>query len=153
MIEIKGRYNEVFEVEIDGWCYGLSHFSGEISAGLVHSVIKELAPSLREAILHNVAFDVSELGKKFSKAAKYLVSDREIAFYILLFLPNPSAADLDDDARCVIGMVVDRAEQVYGDGSGSILARLERKWGAERRAVRELLTSPESAEVPTRRAA
>lgn len=127
MIPVKDRYDEVFEVEIDGWCYGLSNYPGEISSGLVHRVIKEVGPAFAEALKFHLAFNVLEVSRRFSKAAKYLVPEREIAFSILATLPHPLT--LDEDGQYVLATVVDQVEQAYGNA----LAPLQRRWNAERK--------------------
>lgn len=121
------QYREIFDIEIEGWCYGLQSFSGEIFPGLVHRVIKEMEPIFLEAVRRSLVFDLVQISKKFSKAAKYLVGDREIAFSILAHLPNPRV--LDEDGQYVVAAIVDQAEQVYGGA----LARLQRRWAQDTR--------------------
>ena len=58
MLKVIDSYDEIFGVEIDGWCYGVTNYPGEIFPGLVHRVIKELSPSFSAAIEHNVVFDI-----------------------------------------------------------------------------------------------
>lgn len=127
MLPVKDRYDEVFKSEMEGWCYGISNFPGEIFPGLVHRVIKELAPSFREAVEHHLVFNVIETSQKFSKAAKYLIPDKEIAFSILSQLPNPTT--LDEDAQFVMAQIIDQVERSYGGA----LERLQKKWGWEKR--------------------
>ena len=127
MLPVKDSYDEIFKIEMDGWCYGITNYPGEIFPGLIHRVIKELSPSFREAIEHHLVFNVIETSQKFSKAAKYLISDKEIAFSILSQLPNPAA--LDEDAQFVLAQVIDQVERTYGGA----LERLQKKWGWEKR--------------------
>lgn len=127
MLPVKDRYDEVFSIEIDGWCYGLSNFPGEMFPGLVHRVIKELGPSFRIAIEHHVVFDVIDISQRFSKAAKYLIHEKEVAFSILVQMPNPFS--MNEDHQFIIGQIVDRVEQAYPGA----LERIQRKWVAERR--------------------
>ncbi|MBX7144661.1 MAG: hypothetical protein K1X79_09445 [Oligoflexia bacterium] len=124
---VKDQYDEIFKVEIEGWCYGLSNYPGEIFPGLIHRVIKELSPSFREALEHGVAFNILEISQKFSKAAKYLVHEKEIAFSILSQFPHP--ASLTEDAQFVMAQIIDQVEQTYGGA----LERLHKKWGWEKR--------------------
>ncbi len=123
--EVKDRFNEIFEVEIDGWCYGLTHFPGEVHAALVHRVIKELGQSFRDAVDHHFAFNVLELSTRISRAAKYLVPEREAAFAILYQLPNPN--DFGEEGQFVIAQLVDQVEQAYGGA----LEKIQRKWAWE----------------------
>jgi hypothetical protein len=129
MIPVKDKYDEVFEVEIEGWCYGLANYPGEISSGLVHRVLKEVGPAFAEALKFHFAFNVLEIARRFSKAAKYLVPEREIAFSILSTFPHPSS--LDEDGQYVIATVIDQVEQAYGNA----LAPLQKRWSAERKAA------------------
>jgi len=126
---IKDRYDEIFEVEVDGWCYGITNFPGEIFPGLVHRIIKELAPTLHEAVTHNFVFNVADVASRFEKATKYLVPQKEIAFSILMSLPHPSA--LNEDGQYVVAMLVDQVEQAYGGA----LERIQKKWAHERRRL------------------
>lgn len=125
MVDVIDRYDEVFEVEVDGWCYGITNYPGEVFPGLVHRIIQELADSFRAAIEHNVIFDILDVSLKFSRAAKYLVDEREICFSILAQLPNPKS--LNEDAQFVLAQVIDQAEQAYGGA----VERLEKKWALE----------------------
>ena len=120
--QVKDRFDEIFEVEIDGWCYGLTHFPGEVHAALVHRVIKELATPFKEAIEHNYVFNVLDLSTRISRAAKYLVPEREIAFAILYQIPSP--AEFSDDGKFVVAQIIDQVEQAY---TGA-LDKVQKKW-------------------------
>ena len=126
-MEEQDSFEEIFKVEIDGWCYGVANYPGEVFPGLIHRVVKELAPSFRSAIEHGVVFDILELSLKFSRAAKYLLDEREICFSILAQLPNPS--QIGEEAQFVLAQIVDQAEQTYGGA----LERLEKKWKSDNR--------------------
>lgn len=125
MFEVKDNYGEIFDIEVEGLCYALSNYPGEIFGELIESIIYELGPSIRMAVACNVAFDVMDVSARISKASKYLVDEREIAFWILNCLPHPKA--LDEDAQCVMGQIVDQVEQAYGEA----LTVCEEKWKAE----------------------
>jgi hypothetical protein len=127
MLPVKDRYDEVFSVEIDGWCYGITKYPGEVFPALVHSVVKELGPSFRTAIEANHVFDILDIATRLSRAAKYLVDEREIAFSMLSQLPSPHL--LGEEAQFVLAQVIDQVEQAYGGA----LDRLERKWNLEKR--------------------
>ncbi len=129
MVDVVDRFDEIFDVEIDGWCYGITNYPGEVFPGLVHRIIKELAETFKAAIEHNVIFDILDISLRFSRAAKYLVDEREICFSILAQLPNPST--LGEDAQFVLAQVIDQAEQAYGGA----VERLERKWALEKKAA------------------
>lgn len=124
MFKVKNRYDEVFQIEIDGWCYGLTNYPGEISAGMIHRIIRELSISFEAAIQHNVAFNILDMAAKFSKAAKYLIHEKEVAFAILSQLPNPVL--LDEEQQCVLALVVDQVEKAYGGA----IERFQKRWRA-----------------------
>lgn len=126
-MDIIERFDEIFAIEIDGWCYGIQNYPGEIFPGLIHAVIRELRRSFKKAIEHNVAFDVLEISKSFSRAAKYLVHEKEIAFSVLAQLPSPM--ELDEDGQYIMAVIIDQVEQEYGGA----LERLHRKWAYERK--------------------
>lgn len=134
MLPIKNKYDEIFEVEIDGWCYGISNFPGEIHAAIVFRVIGELAPAFRTAVESNVIFDVLDVATRLSRAAKYLVHEKEIAFGILAHLPSP--ASIDEDGKFILAQLVDQVEQAYGGA----LERLQRKWMWEKQKAQNQQT-------------
>ena len=111
MLSIINRYDEVFQIAMDGWCFGITNYPGEVSAQIVHRIVRELASSFQAAIEHNVVFDILDLANKFANAARCLVHPHEIAFAIMAQLPNP--ANLHEDQQCVLGMVIDKVEQKY----------------------------------------
>lgn len=128
MVEVLDRFDEIFDVEVDGWCFGITNYPGEVFPGLIHRIIKELEETFRAAIEHNVIFDILDISLRFSRAAKYLVDEREICFSILAQLPNP--ASLEEDAQFVLAQIIDQAEQAYGGA----VDRLEKKWSLEKKA-------------------
>ena len=134
--EVTDRYNEIFDIEIEGWCYGLTHFPGEVHQALVHRVIKEVAPAFKAAIEHNYIFSVLDVSEKFSRAAKYLIHEQEIAFSILAQLPNPMY--LNEDQQFVLAQIVDQVEQQYGGA----LSRLQRKWSWEQSKLLNKVKDP-----------
>jgi hypothetical protein len=119
---VKNRYDEVFEVELDGWCYGLTNFPGEIHEALVHRVIRELASGLREAVENHYIFNILDISTRISRAGKYLVPEKEVAFAILFNLPNPS--DFDEDGQVVLAQIVNQVELAYGGA----LEKISAKW-------------------------
>ena len=127
MLPIRDKFDEVFEIEIEGWCYGIQSYPGEIFPGLIHSVVKELEPSFKACVEHNHVFDVLGVAEKLSRAAKYLVHEKEIAFSIMAQLPSPKV--LEEDGQFILAQIIDQVEQAYG----GVLVRLERKWSYERK--------------------
>jgi len=125
--EIKDHFDEVFEIEMDGWSHGISNYPGEIFPGLVHSIVKELRPSFKAAFEYNYVFNIHKIATKFAKATKFRVPEKEIAFSILAQFPNP--AGLTEDEQFVMAQIIDQVEQEYGGA----LDRLKSKWNHERR--------------------
>jgi len=121
MFPIKDRYDEVFEIEIDGWCFGLTNYPGEVTPQIVHRIIRELAATFQAAIEHNVIFNILDVAAKFANASRYLIHDQELAFAILAQLPNP--ATLAEEQQCVLGLVIDQVEQAYGGALDSFYKR------------------------------
>ncbi|MBX7139190.1 MAG: hypothetical protein K1X83_14545 [Oligoflexia bacterium] len=119
-------YAEVFQIEMEGWCYGVQNYPGEIFPGLIHAVVRELGNGFKLAIQNEYAFDVLALSEKLSKAAKYLVHEKEIAFSIVAQLPSPF--ELTEDQQFILAQIIDPVEQAYG----GVVERLERKWSFER---------------------
>lgn len=125
----EASFEEIFKIEIEGWCYGIANYPGEIFPGLIHRVIKELGRSFRAALENNIAFDILDISMKLSKAAKYLIDEREICFSILAQFPHPST--FEDEAQFAMSRVIDQVEQAYGGA----LQRLEQKWALEKQAA------------------
>ena len=125
--KVKARYDEVFSTELEGWCYGLTNYPGEIFTGLVHRLVAELQPLFIDAIRNHLVFNLSETARKISKAAKYLVPEKEIAFSILAQIPDPRL--FDEDCQYIIAMLMDQAEQSYG----GVIDRMQRRWNMAQR--------------------
>lgn len=125
----EASFEEVFKIELDGWCYGLANYPGEVFPGLVHRVVKELSRSFKAALEHHIAFDILDISMKLSKAAKYLIDEREICFSILAQIPPPS--EFDEEAQFALGRVIEQVEQAYGGA----LERLEKKWKLEKKSL------------------
>jgi hypothetical protein len=111
MFPVKDRYDEVFDIEIDGWVFGLTNYPGEVSPPVLHRIIRELASSFHMAVEHNVVFNVLEVAAKFSDATKNLVHEQEIAMAVVAQLPNPAL--LLEEQQCVLGLIIDQVEQAY----------------------------------------
>lgn len=144
MSSVKGRYNEVFQIEMEGWAYGLANYPGEIFPELVFRVVRELESSFVMAIQQGHAFNIVELSQLFSKSAKYLVHEKDITFCILSALPPPQKMDLD--SQFIMAQIIDQVEQTYGGA----LERMEKKWKWELRYEREHPDSskPERTKIP-----
>jgi hypothetical protein len=115
-------YEEVFAIEIEGWCHGIAQYPGEIFPALVFSIIKELAPSFRQAIVAGVEFDIPDISMTISRSAKYLVDEQEIAIRIFLTLPHPETIPVQ--SHTTLRGVVEKVELMYP----GIFELLEEKW-------------------------
>lgn len=122
-----GGYEEVFNLEIEAICYALTNYPGEIYDTLFYMCVRDLKNSFRAAIESNVTFDVIDIASRLSRAAKYLVDERDISFEILNLLPQPRT--LSEDAQFVMAQIIDQVEQTYGGA----LEHVEKKWATERR--------------------
>lgn len=111
MHPVKERYNEVFEIEINGWCFAITNFPGEISPELIHYIIRELAIGFHAAIEHNVVFNVVDIAGKLSQAARYLVLEKELVFSIVAQLPNPNV--LEPEQLDVLEEILRIVENAY----------------------------------------
>jgi hypothetical protein len=129
MFPVKDRYDEVFDIEIDGWVFGLTNYPGEISPQIIHRIIRELATSFHLAIDHNVVFNPLHIAARFSEASRFLVHEQEIVMAIVAQLPNP--ATLPDEQQCVLGMVIDQVEQAYPGA----LASFYERWKSGKKAA------------------
>lgn len=136
MLKVKNRFDEIFEIEIDGWCYGISHFPGEIYRGLIHRVVKELAVTFRAAIEHHYVFNLLDVAHRLSKASKYIVHEKEIAFAILAQFPHPG--DFEEEEQFIEAQIIDQVEQAYGGA----LARLQRRWTYQAEERKKELANP-----------
>ncbi|MCB0335857.1 MAG: hypothetical protein KDD62_06110, partial [Bdellovibrionales bacterium] len=125
MVNVKNNIDRVFAIELKAWCYGIERYPGEVYPGLVHAIVRELGPIIQEAIVNHYAFNILETAETISKAAKYLVHQKEVAFSILAYFPLPGT--LDEDAQFVMAQIIDQVEAEYGGA----LERLKKKWQYE----------------------
>lgn len=128
-MEVKDRYDEIFELEIGALCYALTNYPGEIFDTLFYMCLSDMKDSFKTAIESNVIFDILDISNRLSKAAKYLVDERDIAFEILNLVPRPE--NLDEDGQFVLAQIIDQVEQSYGGA----LDFVENKWAEVRRAA------------------
>ncbi len=134
VLPVRDKYDEVFQIELECWCYGLDKFPGEMSPSLLHRVIKEMQPVFRAAVDHNYVFDLHYASTLIAAAVRNLVEEKEVTFSILAQLPPPY--DLSEDAQFVLAQIIDQAEQRFG----GVLERLEKRW----RGLREKENSASS---------
>ncbi len=118
------QFAEIYEVELECWCYGLKGVNKGIDNSVLHKVIKEFAPVLHEAVRNLYVCNILETAERLVKASKLKVSEREIAFYILSMLPAP--VELNEEQQNTVLQIVDIVEKVYSGAA----QRLEKKWKA-----------------------
>jgi hypothetical protein len=124
--QVKDKYDEIFEIEIECWCYGLIKFPGDLTPPLVHRVIRELEPILRAAIDHSYIFDLHKTTAQIYNSTAHIVSEKEICFSLLSHLPMPYV--LTEDGQYVVAQILDQAELRYQ----GVLERLEKRWKSHR---------------------
>lgn len=122
---MSNEFSEIFEVELKCWCIGLERVRERVDIGVLHKVIKDFAPVLKEAIENNYVFDLVETAKRLVISAKCRNNEREIVFYLLSHLPIP--AELSSEQVKILEQIVQNVEQKY---AGAI-KRLEKKWHAQ----------------------
>jgi hypothetical protein len=126
-MEVKDRYDEIFALEVEALCYALTNYPGEIFDTVFYIVLGDLKDSFRTAIECNVVFDILDISTRLSKAAKYLIDERDIAFEILNLLPNP--APLSEEEQFILAQLVDQVEQAYGGA----IEFCEKKWSTDKK--------------------
>ncbi|MCS6893544.1 MAG: hypothetical protein NZO16_03130 [Deltaproteobacteria bacterium] len=124
-------YSEILKIELEGWCYGIANYPGEINASLIHRIIEELRPTLLKAMEFGIPVNFVKLASKLAKAAKYLVDEREITLSLLMNLPNPEY--VDEFERNYITRAIDEAAKVFPD----IWELLELKWTLDEESTDE----------------
>jgi len=121
MFPVLHRYDEVFKIEIEGWCFGIANYPGEVAPSILHRIIRELSSSFQAAIEHNVVFNIVEISDRLVDAARLVVHPKEVALAIVAQLPNPSI--LSEEQQCVLGHIIDKVEQVHPGALDSFYRR------------------------------
>lgn len=121
---MSSKFSEIYEIELKCWCHGLERVRERVDIGVLHKVIKDFAPVLREAIENNYVCDIVETAKRLVISAKCRNHGREIVFYMLSYLPIP--AELTAEQVKILEQIVQKVEQIH---SGAF-KRLEKKWQA-----------------------
>jgi len=115
-------YQDVFNIEVNGWCHGIAQYPGEISQALVFSAVQALGASFRKAILEKVAIDIVDIASRLSKSSKYLVSEQDIILRILANFPHPSS--VDEESRQIMLKILEQVDRKFK----GIKSLLELKW-------------------------
>ncbi len=116
------NFKEIFEIEIKCWCYGLEKVDETVDASVLHKVIKEFSPVMKEALQHNYEFDIVDVATKFVTAAKSKYLLRETVYYIGSQLPAPF--ELKEEEKIVLESIINKAESRYQ----GLNSRYDKKW-------------------------
>lgn len=109
-----GTYTQdIFDLEIQAWCYGLKNFPGEIYTDLVAAVLDEVAPCFREALKSNLKINVVDIAEQFVEASHYIVDHYTITKLICQKFPNPNELSEDMDELYAIANILDEIEGQY----------------------------------------
>ncbi len=120
---MENSFEEIFNVELDCWCYGISHTNEKVDQRVIHQVIKSFSPVIHEAIEHLYVIDIAATAKKILKSSKCkTIQEKEIAFSILSQLPMP--AELSREQYDVLITIVNQVEDIYAGA----FSRLQKKW-------------------------
>lgn len=120
---MQNKFEEAFEVDISGWCYGLKHYPGEMHGALVHGIIREMSPIFYESICNNYAFDLVKVAQRICQACKYLIAEVEVVYSILAKIPSPRYFK-NEDQMFTIATILDGVEKKYP----GVITRMESRW-------------------------
>src|SRR5262249_41765309 len=108
--------------ELDCFLYGVEHYPGELSRSIIQSVVREMLITWQDAVASCCVLDVIGVARRFARAAKYEVSEEDVAFLILYLLPHP--AQLTEPQQGTLATFIDQVETAYGGA----VERMERRW-------------------------
>lgn len=106
-------YKEILKIELEGWCYGIANYPGEMHSNLIHRIIEELRPTFYRAMNEKVEIDFLKLASKLAQASKYCVDEKELVVSMLGHLPNPS--NLDDESAEYVRSAIDKVKKTFPD--------------------------------------
>lgn len=112
-VQKKIPYREILKIELEGWCYGIANYPGEMHSSLVHRIIEELRPTFYRALNERVEIDFLKLASKIAQASKYCVDERELVISMLSHLPNPDT--LDEESAEYVQNAIDRVKKTFPD--------------------------------------
>ena len=109
-----GTYKQdIFDLDIQAWCYGLKNYPGQINTDLVAAVLNEVAPCFKEALKANLQFRVVDIAEQFVEASHYVVDHYTITKLICQSFPNPNDLSDDMDELYLIANILDEIEGQY----------------------------------------
>lgn len=122
----KLSFAELFEIEIEGWRYGIEQNITDLSPKVIFEILNEMEQVFTTSIENHYAFDLVSIATGFSKASRQLVKEKEVAFYILSTLPHPK--NFNEKQKKVLAKIIDQAEKQYGGAK----ERLKKRWAGEK---------------------
>ncbi|HMO18316.1 MAG TPA: hypothetical protein PKA63_06345 [Oligoflexia bacterium] len=123
---MNNSFEEIFNIELTCWCFGISHTSETVDHKVLHRIIKEFSSVFRESIENLYQFDILKTSRTLIEAGKCNATEQEIAFYILSYLPTP--CELTKEQNEILQKIVQQVE----DAHGGAFDRVMKKWEASR---------------------
>jgi hypothetical protein len=121
---VKRSFEEIFEIELTCWCYGISNAEEKADKKVLYRVIREFSGVFKEAVINLYTFDIVDTARKLINAGKCNVSEQEIAFYILSCLPNPY--ELTESQKEIHTEIIQKVEDTYGGA----ISRTSKMWSS-----------------------
>jgi len=121
---VAANFAEIFEVELQCWCYGLTNIEDRVERRALNEVVKDFAPVFKEAIENLYAFDPIETTRRLLTAARCPELEKEMTFYLLSLLPFPT--ELNGEQAKILNEIVLKVERLFGGA----IQRLQRKWNS-----------------------
>lgn len=114
---------KLFSLEIESWCHGLAQFQEPVSPKLMYALVQEMSGTFLAAVSAHYAFDLVGVAKRLHTVSDGIVNEKELTFYILAHLPNPSI--LNSECLAVFKSIVARAQNIYPDVVKKFESRLK----------------------------
>lgn len=122
-------FEEIFEIELKCWCFGISNSNEKLDQKLLHRILKEFSNIFRESIENLYEFDLIQTSKRLIVAGNCDIPEREVVFHILSYLPTP--CELTKEQNEVLNNIVTKVENIYGGA----FERLAKKWNSSKRKL------------------
>ena len=113
------------EDQVESMCTALKSFRGEVDVELVRYIIGQYSHEIEHALVYAPEVDLPEISLRLSRAAKYRVHEKEIAFYILLSMPFMDS--FPEVAQGRLSEIWDQAIEKYGRGLEHAAGRMFRR--------------------------
>ncbi len=119
-------YSEMFDLEVEAWCFALRTYVGEPTPGLVDRLIGAFEGSLHKAVEAGYVFDIGQIAVQLSESTKFRVSRDDILMALAAYLPHPTL--LNNESQMCLAQIVDSLEQL----SPGMHNKLEVYWSNNR---------------------